>query len=124
MAHALKLDPQGQYVELVLYGEISFPEAEAARQAANCVCRQQHIHKLLVDARDTHADLNALDLYTLASELAGRESLPGMHYAVVVGRDSTQMDLFEQIARRRGARFDHFTEYTAALGELLAEQST
>lgn len=122
MAHSLKLDPHGQFVELVLSGEINFTEAEEARLAANCVCQREHIHKLLVDARDTCAELSALDLYSLASELAGRESLPGMQYALVVGRDSNQLDLFEQVARRRGALVEHFMVYTDALCELQADE--
>ena len=124
MGHTLKIDPHGLYVELVLYGEIDLLEVEDARQAANLVCEQKHIHRLLVDARDTRSDLSALDLYSLASELTGRESIPGMRYALVVGRDSSQLDLFEQIARRRGARLDHFTVYSEALCELKADGGT
>lgn len=124
MAYSLKLDPDGQYVELRLDGEFDLPEVVDARQQANSICRQYHIQNLLIDARQVQTHLTILELYTLASDLAGRESLPGMHYAVVVGQDSPRIDLFGQIARRRGVQIDHFTAYTDALCELVSGKST
>lgn len=124
MAYSLFLDPQGLYLELCLSGDLTLSDMAGIRDQASTVCRQQHIHKLLVDARLVHANLTALDLYNLATDLAGRASLPGMYYAIVVGKDSPQLNLFGQLARRRGIRLDAYFAYDEALDQLLSTGST
>jgi hypothetical protein len=124
MAFSLKLEPQGQYVELVLEGEFQLSEVIDVRQQVSRLCRLERITKLLVDARQAQPHFTALDLYTLASDLAGREAVPGMYYAVIVGQDSPQIDLFEQIARRRGVHVEHFTAQIEAVCRLLTSQPT
>lgn len=124
MAFSLKLEPQDQYVELVLEGELMLSEVLDVRQQVSRLCLQEHIRKLLVDARQAQPQLTALDLYTLASDLAGREAVPGMNYAVIIGQDSPQIDLFEQVARRRGVHVEHFTVHTDAVCGLLTSQPT
>jgi hypothetical protein len=119
MSYALKRDPLGQYIEVTLDGEITLSEVEVARDEAYIVCRHEHIRRMLVDVRHVQVHLTTLDLYSLASDLAGRQSLPGMHYVIVVGQDSPNMDLFGQVARRRGIRVETFTAYDKALVELL-----
>lgn len=124
MSYSIFLDPHSKYIELCVSGEITFDDIVHLRDQAKSICQHQHIHRLLIDARLAFAHLTALDLYNLASDLASRESLPGMYYAIVIGKDSPQVDLFSQLARRRGVQLDAYSAYDEALNVLVSSGST
>lgn len=119
MEHTIEFEKDAKYVSVVLTGEVTKNELEAARNEANLVLTANGCDRLLVDTTRSKPSLSIVERFEFASEHPS--SFPPNIRIALFGRPDELMNhqFTENVARNRGVDMNVFLDGDRALNWLL-----
>ncbi len=124
MATKIKIITAGDFLEVTPDGIINLT---TSRQLLVDIAKAENLpvdYELLIDLRETKADLTVSDVYALAADLCtyGDTFRRKVALLVVPGINFEQARFFETCSHNRGFSVNAFMDYEKAMRWLLSEQ--
>jgi len=122
--YKVRIIPIREFLKTNVSGEVDLDVSRQLLKELMAVCAQEDIDRVLIDGREAHSHVNAVEVWTLAQEMDSL-GVSRTHRVAVVAQPKDDFDrtaFFELCATNRGYQLKAFREFEAAMTWLAGEQ--